>query len=452
MTAPGPTLYRAEWILPVSGPPLHDGELLVDGEGRIAAVAPRGALDLPADITVDDLGSAILLPGLVNVHLHPELAMFRGALEDLRFNDWILRLVGTKRRSLDEGDARAAADWTMVEAIAAGMTTLAATEASGAAAGAMRGAGVRGVVYQEVFGPDPAAAEGALRQLRDDLERLGAPGDARVRIGISPHAPYTVSDALYRGAAALAADEALPMAMHIAESADERALVTRGEGAFAPGLRSRGIETRARAASPIQLLAELGLLEQQPLLIHCVDVDEEDVERIARAGAAVAHCPIANARLGHGLAPIDRLGEAGVTVGLGTDSVGSNNRLDLLEEARVSSLLRRAANRAPAIASAESLLRLCTIDGARALGLDERVGTLEVGKDADLCAISLAAPHLRPVHDPLATLFHAARATDVIRTVVAGRVLYADGEHRTIDVPAARQGVEVAAAKMRKGG
>src|SRR5688572_19798573 len=166
------TLFRARWVLPVAGPPIAGGEVLVDGDGKIAAVAPTGALDLPGDAVIEELGDAILLPGLVNVHAHPELAMFRGALEDLPFRDWILRLVGAKRSSLRPEDSAAAARWTMIEAIRAGITTVGATEASGAAAGAMVDAGLRGIVYQEVFGPDPEQAEEASRQLRSDLERL----------------------------------------------------------------------------------------------------------------------------------------------------------------------------------------------------------------------------------------------------------------------------------------
>jgi cytosine/adenosine deaminase-related metal-dependent hydrolase len=222
-----------------------------------------------------------------------------------------------------------------------------------------------------------------------------------------------------------------------------------GEGDFAPGLRARGIATAPRARTPIDLLRRLGILEGKPLLIHCVDLDDEDVATIAASGASVAHCPIANAKLGHGLAPIMRLMRAGVTIGIGTDSVGSNNRLDLLEEARFSALLHRAVERRPDILPAVELLRLCTIEGARALGLDDRIGTLEPGKEADLCAVSLDAPPNVPSFDPVTALFHSARAPDVIRTVVAGRTIQAAGELVTIDVGEARRGIHEAAARLK---
>jgi 5-methylthioadenosine/S-adenosylhomocysteine deaminase len=197
------------------------------------------------------------------------------------------------------------------------------------------------------------------------------------------------------------------------------------------------------------MLDRLGVLAARPLLIHCVGVDDDDIRRIAGAGCSVAHCPIANAKLGHGLAPLLRLLDAGVRVGMGTDSVGSNNRLDLLEEARFAALLQRATHRSPSVLPAEELLRLCTVDGARALGWDDRIGTLEPGKDADLCAVSLAGAHVKPVHDPVAALFHAARGSDVTFVAVRGRVLLRDGETPTIDRAAAEHRVEDAAARLR---
>ncbi|MDP9348108.1 MAG: amidohydrolase family protein, partial [Gemmatimonadota bacterium] len=344
-------------------------------------------------------------------------------MEDLRFPDWILRLVGSKRAALRDEDYALAARWTLVECLRAGITTLAATEMSGAALGALREVGMRGVVYREVFGPDPAQAEDAMVELRGAVEALRREETDLVRVGVSPHAPYTVSDRLFCAAAEYALSESLPVAVHAAESEAEDALVKRGAGDFAPGLRARGIATPARGESTVELFDRLGVLRTRPLLIHCVRLDGDDVRRMADHGCAVAHCPVANARLGHGLAPYPELREAGVRVGLGTDSVGSNNRLDLLEEARIASILQRARLADPRFLPAEDLLRLCTLDGAQVLGVDHRTGTLEPGKDADLCAVALTAPHTRPVHDPLAGLFHATRGTDVVLTAVRGEVL-----------------------------
>lgn len=443
-----PRLFRAEWVLSVATPPLRDGAVLVDADGRVAAVGPRLSIEAPEGTEVVELGRAALLPGLVNVHAHPELALFKGGLEDLCFRDWILRLVGSKRAALSDPDYDVAARWTMVESLRAGITTLAATETSCAALGALREAGMRGIVYRETFGPDPAQAEASIAELREAVEGCRLAETELVKVGISPHAPYTVSDRLFTAAAEYALAEGLPMAVHAAESAAEDALVTRGGGDFAPGLRARGIATPVRGRSTVELLDRLGVLRARPLLVHCVRLDADDIRRVADAGAAVAHCPVANARLGHGAAPYVELREAGVRVGLGTDSVGSNNRLDLLEEARVASIVHRAAHRRPDLLPAEDLLRLCTLDGARALGLDDRIGSLEPGKDADLCAVSLGAPHARPVHDPVAAVFHAARGGDVVLAAVRGRILYRDGEVLTLDAAGVEAAMEEAAARL----
>jgi len=450
MSEARPTLYRASWVLPVAQEPIRGGAVLVGADGRIAAVGPAAAIDAPDGAEVVELGDAALLPGLVNVHAHPELALFRGALEDLRFRDWILRLVGTRRVAMNDADYLTAARWTTVEALRAGITTLAATESSAAGAVALREAGMRGIVYREVFGPDPAQLDESMAELRAAVDLLRAEETELVRIGVSPHAPYTVSDDLFRAAAAYATAERLPIAVHASESRAERELVEAGAGDFAPGLQARGIATPARGRTTIEMLDRLGVLAARPLLIHCVTVDADDIARIADAGCAVAHCPVANARLGHGVAPYPELRAAGVDVGLGTDSVGSNNRLDLMEEARIASVVHRGRTASHDLLTAADLLRLCTLDGAVALGLDERIGTLEPGKDADLCAVSLAGPHVRPVHRPEAAVFHAARGTDVVLTVVRGRVLFGGGKLHTIDEAAIGAAVDEAAARVHE--
>jgi cytosine/adenosine deaminase-related metal-dependent hydrolase len=444
------TIYRAAWVLPVAMERIREGAVMVGPDGRIAAVGPSAAIEPPEGAEIVELGEAALLPGLVNVHAHPELSLFRGALEDLRFRDWILRLVGTKRAALRDEDFDVAARWSLVECLRAGITTVAATESSAASLGALKEAGMRGLVYREVFGPDPAVAEESMAELRTSIDRLRGEETELVRLGISPHAPYTVSDALFAAAGRYACEEGLPIAIHAGESVPERDLVARGDGDFAPGLRARGIATPARGESTIELLDRLGVLDARPLLIHCVLVGYDDVVRLVDHGCAVAHCPVANARLGHGVAQLELLREAGVHVGLGTDSVGSNNRVDLLEEARIASLLHRARLASFDFLSPDDLLRLVTIDGARALGLEDRVGTLEPGKDADLCAVSLAAPHVRPVHDPVAALFHSARGSDVVLTVVRGRPLYREGRVLTLDEAALAVAVEEPAARVRE--
>jgi len=285
---------------------------------------------------------------------------------------------------------------------------------------------VRGVMYQEVFGPDPSQCHGALAELREKIERLRPRETPLVRVGVSPHAPYTVSDQLFSGVATYARAESLPIAVHIAESQLEHDLVVQGGGSFADGLRARGIAVAPRAKSPIELLAALGVLTARPLLIHCVRVDESDVATIAAAHCAVAHCPASNAKLGHGIAPLTTLLASRVRVGLGSDSVASNNRMDILEEARLALLFQRARTGAPTVIPPSAALSLATLDGARALGLDSEIGSLETGKSADLAAFPLDAAG--PVLDPESTAVLALPGTRASFVAVAGRELVRDGK------------------------
>jgi cytosine/adenosine deaminase-related metal-dependent hydrolase len=443
------TLYTADWVLPVTAAPLRDGGVLVDETGIIRSVAPASTFEVGDDVSRVDLGSAILLPGLVNVHTHPELAAMRGLLEDLPFHEWIPTLRAAKDdAALTPHDFGVAARWTCLEAIAGGTTTIGATEDSGAAVEALRETGLRGVVYKEVFGPAPEQAANALAKLRARLDELRALETELVRVGVSPHAPYTVSDPLFRLTASYALAEGLPLAVHASESEAEKLLVTQGAGPFAAGLRTRGIATPVRAASTIRLLDETGVLATAPLLIHCVQLDGDDIRCIAERGAAVAHCPVANARLGHGIAPAVELLEAGVRMGIGSDSVASNNRIDMLEEARITQLMQRARLGSAGALPPERLLRLATIDGARVLGTDARTGSLEPGKDADLCAIALGSPHTQPVIDPVATLFMSARGADVVLTVVRGSILFRDGRHPHHDLAALRDEIDAIGARL----
>jgi cytosine/adenosine deaminase-related metal-dependent hydrolase len=442
--------YTADWVLPVTAPPIRGGAVLVDGSGVIRDVGPAASVAAGDDVERIDLGAAVLLPGLVNVHTHPELSGMRGLLEDLPFHLWIPALRRSKegaRLSADDFDD--CARWACLEALAAGVTTIGATEDSGASLGVLREAGMRGIVYREVFGPAPEHAVPAMERLRQRVDTMRQQETELVRVGISPHAPYTVSDALFRLAAAYALDEALPVAVHAAEAEAETQLVTRGEGPFAAGRRTRGIATPPRARSTMQLLAQTGVLETRPLLIHCVTVDAADIALIAGSGAAVAHCPTANARLGHGVAPIVELLEAGARVALGSDSVASNNRVDMLEEARCAQLVQRARLRTASALPPERLLRLATLDGARVLGFGT-TGSLEAGSDADLCAVRITAPHTSPVHDPHAALVLAARGADVILTVVKGRVLYRDGLFLTLDATGLRARMEAIGGRLRQ--
>jgi len=406
--------YHARWVLPISSPPIRDGTV-VELAGRIVYVGPRD--DAPSG-TDRDLGDCALIPGLVNAHTHLELTVFRGLLEDLSFREWIARLQGAKVAVMTPERFLDSARWGIVEGLRTGITTFADTCDSGVVLEAMRERGVRGIMYQEVFSPsaDPSAVREAAARLAEKLALHDMLETELQQVGVSPHAPYTVSDPLF----ALVARSGRRIAVHIAESDAEHRFVCEGEGPFADAHRARGFPVATRATSPIALLAKLGVLDAQPLLIHCVRVSDADIASIARSGSTVAHCPISNAKLGHGVAPVLEMLDAGIAVGLGSDSMAANNRMHLLEESRAAALAQRIrSSRADALPAARAL-ELATLGGARALGYADRIGSLEVGKEADLAAFDFSSLAGAGDADPEAALVFALGAEPAKFVAVAG--------------------------------
>jgi 5-methylthioadenosine/S-adenosylhomocysteine deaminase len=416
--------YHARWVLPITSAPIANGTVVVDPGGAIAYVGARENAPAGADV---ELGETLLLPGLVNAHTHLELTAMRGLLEELSFFDWVRTLTRARAAVLTDDALLDGARLGILEGLAAGITTFADTSASGAPMRAMRELGVRGTVYQEVFGPAPEQRAEALAGLKAAVARLREDESALVRVGVSPHAVYSVHEDLLVDACAFALGERLPIAIHLAESDAEIAFLREGEGPFAELLRSRGIDVVRRSHSPVHLLIELGVDVAAPLLIHCVKLDASDVAFIAERRCPVVHCPASNAKLGHGIAPVLELLAAGAVVALGTDSVASNNRMDLLDEARLAVLMQRARARSPDALPAALALELSTLGGARALGIDRLVGSLEPGKRADLAGFPLDDPRTTPALDPATSAVFALAGRPARFVAVDGVVRVRDG-------------------------
>ncbi|HTR22092.1 MAG TPA: amidohydrolase family protein [Gemmatimonadales bacterium] len=381
---------RVGMVYPVTAPPIPDGAVLVDEAGRIAALGPERDVPTPRGVAALRFPDASLVPGLVNLHTHLELTHLAGQNAEPEFARWIRRIRELKEATPPEAFV-AAAEQGLRACWEYGVTCVAETGSTGATIEVLARLGGRGIVYHEAFGPDPSQAAGSLSQLQRDVHRLRAVAGPRVRIGVSPHAPYTVSETLYRGVAGFAMQQGLPMAVHLAESPAETSLVRDGGGPFAEALRRRGIVIEPRHTTPVGYLARLGVLRPGTLAIHCVQIDSDDVATLRSTGAAVAHCPRSNRTHGHGTAPLAALRGAGVPVGLGTDSAVSVPDLSLWSEAEAAGLV------------GDEALRLLTLEGARALGWADEIGSLEVGKSADLAVFpALARP--RPPSTALLTV------------------------------------------------
>ncbi len=424
--------YAARWVLPVDAAPIDNGEVIVE-DGVILEVRTRRA---PAG-ECRDFGEAALLPGLVNAHTHLEYTALRGFLEDVPFFPWIRALTAAKA-DFTRDDWLWSARLGALESAAAGVTTIGDNTDAGVTMPVAVESGLRGVVYQELFGIDDrqpvAPIMDALGQKIVAMRRLASD---RVQVGVSPHALYTIRPAMFAAINEYVAREKLPTSIHIAESPAESDLTERGEGPFAEMFARRGISWDVPYTTPTHYAHDQGALTPGALAVHCVHQTPEDIGLLAASGAAVVHCPKSNAKLGAGIAPLAAwLKTPGLRVALGTDSAVSNNALDLWEEMRFALLLQRARQEDVETVTADQILRLATLGGAEALGLDAHTGSLTPGKRADLIAVRLDRAHTVPATDPYAALVYTARADDVVLTLCDGVALYDHGAWPTLDAPA----------------
>ena len=453
--APMTKIYAARWLLSDAEHVAEPGAVAVAGE-RIAGAGARDEVvaQFPG-APIEDFGEAAIMPGLVNCHSHLELTAMRGFLEDEEgdFPAWLRKLTAARMLLMTEDDLYVSAAWGAVEAARAGVTCVGDAASSGATSlRALCDVGLRGTIYQELFGPAPEAAEEQLAGLREKIAALRGLENGRVRAGVSPHAPYTVSAPLLEAASSYAVAEKLPLMIHAAESEAEVELIKHGRGFFAEDRARRGLPWETPGVSPIQYLKRCGVLRARPLLAHCVRVDEADIEAIREAGASVAHCPKSNLKLGHGPAPLAAM--RGIARGLGSDSVASNNTCDMLEEARFAALLARGfGGRAPGDSyGAHEALFDATTNGATALGFGGLTGELAAGLQADLAVVRLDGAHQTPVYDPVRALVFASSGRDVVLTVVAGREVYRDGRVTTIDEDRLRARIRGLRGKLNSSG
>lgn len=436
-------LLNASYVLPITSEPIAKGSVLVR-DGKIIDIGSQELLRLRyPEEEVRDFGKSALMPGLIDLHTHVENAVMRGAVHDVPYTTWVMSTV-------EIGSKMAVADWYDsavlggLEALSSGITCIADITASGAAGVAAQRLGMRGVIYREVGAMDKHRINFAMSQAENDIYHWRQEVDAdRITIGIAPAAIYACHPSVFTRVSELAQRENLPVAIHVAGNREEYDFVRYGSSPFSVHVmgEDRGyVEIPPwlpTGTTPVKYAAEWGAFEADNVMaIHCVHVDDADVKKLKEYDVSVGVCPRCNAQLGMGVAPIDKFLQAGLRLGLGTDSPAATDTIDMMEEMRLGMLIQRAIN-PKVFLGAVSMLEMATLGGAKALRIDDKVGSLDIGKQADIIAVDLSGSHQAPATDPIAAIVNTCNGTDVLMTMVDGKILY-EKDHWDVGIEVAR--------------
>jgi 5-methylthioadenosine/S-adenosylhomocysteine deaminase len=411
---------------------VHSGAVAVH-DGVVVDVGPADEVlrRVVADTRVD-LPDHLLMPGFVNAHTHLSMTMFRGFTDDLDLSDFLSRVVPAEVSVLDAHTVGVGTRAAALESVLGGVTTaldMYFFPESGLAAATV--VGLRAMTGPVVLDNEGIHALGPDALVDDPASWLRAhPPGPGWRPVVAPHAVYTVSRARLVHAGELATEHDAVFHIHAAET------VAEVQGSV-----------EANGRRPVELLDDLGLLGPRTVIAHGVHLTDDEIERLARGGSSVAHCPASNLKLASGVAPVPALLDAGVNVAIGTDGAATSNDLDMFMALRLTALLHKGVGGDPTVVPAHRALRMATMGGARALGLDQHLGSIEVGKLADLVAVDLDRPHLQPVYDAAASVVYAAGRGDVTDVWVGGRPVVRRGEPTAVDAGAVT--AELAALRSR---
>ena len=436
-------LLCAQYIIPVTAQPISDAAILVR-DGVIRDIGPAELLKLRyADEETIDYGTAAITPGFVDLHIHLENSVMRGIVPDQPYTNWVqaVRETGAK---LDAHDWHSSSVLGGLEALSAGITCIADTSTTGASCSTMKKLGLRGIVYREVGAMDKRRVDDAMRMARNDIVRWSENVDSNlIKIGIAPRETYDCHPAVFTEAAKIAREENIPLSVYVAESQEEYEFIRYGSSALSVDSLAdkRGfVEVPPwlpTGVSPVRYVLNWGGFEADNVIaVHCVHVDSADISKLKEYGVSIAVCPRCNAQLSMGVAPLLEFLRSGLTVGLGTGYGVSTESSDLISEMRIGMLLNRAVNPGRFI-DAATMMRLATIDAARALKLDHLIGSIEIGKRADLAVVNLADSRQTPTDDPTAAVVNTCTAADVLMTMVDGNVRY-EKDQWHLDVEVAR--------------
>ena len=436
-------LICAQYVLPISSEPLQNGAVLVrDGLIRDVGRADMLKLRYP-DEEVKDYDLAAVMPGLVDTHTHLEYSVMRGIVHDVPYVTWLMSVVEQSGK-METSDWFDSAILGGLDAVSSGITTIADITVTGAACTAAQKIGLRGVIYREVGAMDKRRVDYAMRAAEKDILHWREEVDPdRITIGVAPAAIYTVHPSIFGRVAALATKENMPVAMHLAGSREEYNFVRYGSSALSVHEMDdkRGFVEippwLPTGSTPVEYVYNWGAFEAPHVLaVHGVHVNDEDLRKLKAADVSIAVCPRCNAQLGMGVAPLTEYLRNGINVGFGTDSPAATDSTDMFNEMRLGMLVQRAVNVGEFLDS-QTALELATIGGARALGLDHKIGTLDVGKCADIIAVDLSASHRSSAADAVSAVVNTCSAGDVLMTMVDGKLLY-EKNRWNVDVEVAK--------------
>ncbi|KAF7176323.1 hypothetical protein CNMCM7691_002248 [Aspergillus felis] len=381
-----------------------------------------------------DLSGRIVIPGLISTHMHTAQTLLRGTADDLELVSWLCERIWVLQGNFTAEDGYAAARLSIGEMLKSGTTCFlesmfADRYGFDGLCRAVEESGIRGCLgkivmdiaryaQDDAWAMHPGLVEDRQTSLLGTLqmwEKWNGKANDRIRVWFGARTPGGVSDSLYREMTALSRQKNIPITMHCAE--------VRADRDFFASVKH----------TPMSYCASVGLLSPSTVLVHMVHLDDADIATLAASGTHVAHCPTSNAKLASGICRVPDLQRAGVNIGLGTDGAPCNNTCDLLQEMKLAGIIHKSVSYDPTAVPAETVLEMATINGARALGLDDRIGSLEVGKKADFVAIDTRRIHLQPWFNPVSAVVYTATGRDVDVVVVDGRMLVQNGELLTMD-------------------
>lgn len=398
---------------------LSPGAVAIDGADIVAVDTPDAiAARFDARETID-ASREVILPGLINTHTHAPMVMYRGLADDLALMDWLQKYIfPAEAKTVSPEMVRIGTRLAALEMIESGTTTYADMYYfEEEIARTTRDAGLRGVLGETIIQFPVADAKTPAEGLARTESYINAfKDDALITPAVAPHSMYTLDQATLTACSTLARKYDVPVLIHVAETADELK-----------------IAHQQHQATPVGYLEAIGFWTPRTLVAHGVWVNDEDIQILKRRGIGVSHNPESNMKLASGAAPVTKYLAAGVALGLGTDGAASNNELDMFGAMRQAAFLAKLTTRDPTAVPAATALEMATIGGARALGMERTIGSLEAGKRADLIVVSMDSARQTPMYDPVSHLVYVTRGDDVRTTIVNGKVLMKDRQLRTLD-------------------